>query len=399
MVILLQLCILLAVVSMRGRHLFGSHLVPTRTGSEVLTFSRRFGITITAKNFGISQQDGIPFIIRRERWYHRALRALGIASEIGAGNTSSGQRYFIVTDYPGHLERLLASGHVRLHLQQLFRMPVKSLHATPHKIWCVIEWEDVSKPDDHFSQHLALLRQISEATCASISRKHALPAPHKHGLDAVFIVAGHAGLLTLGVFGVISVFAGPIDIFDRRTLIVFGAVAGGVAAGAWLLGILTAFRGSSWGPWVVCDFLLCGILGFVLSGIVFVREANIRLPQAVASFKELPVISKVCVLECMNVRHISYGLDSYRFDSDRDCSPHSREAIMASKRQTNGRCASQAAFVYRVQIKHWREPGNFAFSPSAEVFDRFSTGSVLRVPVHAGALGFQWVDMGQFHVR
>ena len=122
MVILLQLCIFLIFAVIRGRFLFGRHLSAISPGSQTLDFTYHAPLGHFTKHVGLCQRDGIPFVIRREKWYHRALKANGIASEISAGDCAFDQRYFITTDFPGHLEQLLASEELLMQVQKLFQM-------------------------------------------------------------------------------------------------------------------------------------------------------------------------------------------------------------------------------------------------------------------------------------
>jgi hypothetical protein len=398
MVILLQLCIFLLFAAARRSFVFGKHLSPSASGSNNLSYTNRARSVTTARHIGVVQTHGIAFIVRRERWYHRLLKAMGIASEVRTGNAGFDESYFITTDHPGHLEELLASPDLKECLHKLFSMPVTSLHATPHKMWCEISREDRSKNDDHFASHWELLHQISRATGTSVANTSGDGAARKLGWAAALVVAVHAGLFSLGVFGFLPTFVDSVHTLSTRDLMAMGAIAGAIAGAAWFLGVVMFFRASSWAPWVMADFVLAGVIGFMLSGIFFVREANIWLPQAAATVHELPVVSKSCTLKCGKGRRSSRR-SSYQFDSDRDCNPQSRQAIMASKKREDQRCVRRAKFEYRVELRHWREPGQYAFKPDADVFDTLRTGSYLQVPVHAGALGLEWIDWDELRAR
>ena len=400
MVIILQLCIFLVFAIWRGRYLFGKHLTPISPASQTLSFRRGIGGVNTHRHIGISQLDGIPFIIRRERWYHRALKAIGIASEVSAGRPDFDKRFFITTDFPGHLGKLLASRDFQKHLQELFALPVKSLHATRDRIWCVIQPEDASRPIDHFGPHLEALRNISVASGISPADGSSKPASHKLGLAAAAVIAVHAGLLGLGLFGLLPTRADAIHTEYLPNLIVVGVVAGAVVAGTWFLLLLAVFLGSSWSSWVLADFILCGFLGIVLSGIVVVREANIHLPQPAATVHVLPIVKKVCVFKCSPARRgLNLQRHSYWFDTDRQCSPELRAAFLQSRQQSNSNCTLRPSFDYSIRVKHWRASVPYSFSPSAEVFDTLSTGNLLSVPVHPGALGFEWIDRDEIKAK
>jgi len=399
MVIFLQLCIFLLAVIIRGRFLFGLHL---RNGGHYngLTFTVKTKYGISARHIGLIQENGIPFVVMQERWYHRLLKGIGIASEIKVSDTKFDKKHFITTDYPTHLEQALASGKLMESLKELFALPVKSLRATPHKIWCVIREDDFQESDGYYHQHTDLLTEIAKAGRAASTIENGPRSSRKLGSFALAFICVHAGLFTLGVLGTIPTLADSIEMIDKHGLLNKGAFFGIVAAGIWLLGILAVFRGSSWVGWVVVDFIMCGIVGFILSGMVFVREANIHWFQPPAQIFDQPITQKICTLKCKKscgrrcTEHRTYA-----FQSDAECVPQSRKNIMEEKVQTDAICASEAWFEYTIGVKHWHNTSDYHFEPSTTLFDSVQTGALLRVPVHEGALGLEWVDTDRIFAK
>jgi len=399
MVIILQLCIVVVFVVLRGRTLFGFHLRPIEPGSDALAFDLRFHRQRVARHVGLARSGAIPFVIRRERAYHRLLKNIGMSSEINVGSPSFDERYFITTDFPGHLEQLLASEDLQRHVHELFKLPVKSLHATRRRIWCVIAVSDLAKPDDYLNQHRALLRAIFEDTRAARVRGHASPGWRWQGMAALSVIAVQAGLLTLGLFGFLLPFAGVSRTADMGLLFLMGIAAGLLAAAIWLLFILGLFLGSSWCAWVLADFVLCGVLGFGLSGIFIVRDANIQLPQPEARIYRQPVIEKSCVLRCRKGSGRRSRGSSYVFDTEAACSPSSRAQNMDLKRRADPNCASRAWFDYRLTVRHWRKSSSYSFTTRAELFDAVKTGDKVRLPVHPGALRLEWLNWSEITAR
>ncbi len=398
MVVFLQLCLFVIAVSLRGRYLFGRHL-RADSASGRLSYTARSKYGITARHVGIVQRNGIPFIVKSERWYHRLLKSIGIASEIRIASSEFDRKYFITTDYPTYLERTLGSGQLLSHLQELFALPVKSLHAMPNKIWCVIRKDDLQEADAHYEKHFALLDTISKSSSRSIGYDHGL-VPSRLGVMAFLCVCVHAGLLTLGIFGIFPTLADSVDVVDTLAWVLKGIMAGSAAAAIWLFLILNIFRGSSWICWVFADFVLCGLLGFVLSGIFVVREANIHLPQPPPQVYGQPIMQKTCILECKrSCGRRCTQRSSYPFHSDASCNPQSRAAIMQEKRQADHICRSSAWYEYTIQVRHWQKLSHYSFSPDVSLFDSVRVGDFLNVPVHERALRLEWVDTDSIQVR
>ncbi len=400
MVIFLQLCIFLTAVTIRGRFLFGAHLKKSSSQPDGLTYIVTSKNGISARHIGITQPSGIPFIIKREKWYHRILKSLGIASEIRVTSDEFDKTYFITTDYPNHLEQTLASGKLLTHLQALFALPVKSLHATPRKMWCVIRKDDLQASDSHYAQHFALLAEISKTSSISSGYEVASSTSRRLSVTAFIFISIHAGLLTMGLLGAFPTLADSVDMVDAGAWIAKGILLGILLAIVWFFAILHMFRGSSWVCWVLADFVLCGVLGFILSGVFVVREANTHLPQPPAQVFTQPILQKVCVLECKKrCGRRCTRRSSYRFQSDATCSPESRYAIMQEKKQTDYICANSAWYEYTLHVQHWREPSDYSFSPSEALFDNVRTGTMLNVPVNEGALGLEWIDTDEIQAR
>jgi hypothetical protein len=397
MIIFLQLCILCLVALLRGRVLLGLHLEETSREPGVLSFHRT--LPVARRHVGVLRESGIAFVIKRERWYHRVLKAAGVASEISLGDDRLDARYFIATDHPGHLEQVLRSEVVSRHLRELFSLPVASLHATPHRIWCVIETHDVSRPESDFAPHLDLLRKISRADTAPSAGERESSGLPSLGLLALAAVAIHAGLLMLGLFGWLPAIFETVHMPESRTLQVTGLILGAAAAFFWLLGLLFIFIGSSWVSWVLADFLLFGVIGFVLSGAYAATAANVLLPQPPAQIREMTVVQRVCVLRCISGTRRSSGYRSLIHASDRECSPESRGEIKLKARRSVAACRATAMFTYEVFLKAGSGPETVSFSPDAQMFDRFHTGSLVDVPFHPGALGIRWVDWNEVRVR
>ncbi|WP_421694764.1 hypothetical protein [Aestuariivirga sp.] len=391
MVILLQICIFIGFALFRGTTLIGEHLSPASPGSDTLCFTLKTRKGIWARHIGLVQQGGIPFVIRRERWYHRLLKKLGIASEISAGHETFDRTFFITTNFPGHLEQLLASKELQAAVRKLFDLPVKSLHATRRRIWCTLWYKDLHKSDEELAGHLTLLKDISAASQASFARERAPAAWRWRGGAALLFIALQAGVLMFGLLGSFPAYFDWAQTVNTYSLAVTGLAAGVIAAILWTSFIIVVFSESPWTSWVLADFVLFGFLGFVLSGMVVLREVNVMAPQPAATVYLQPVVEKICVLQCKMGRRRRARRLSYTFHTDSDCAPQRREEIRLSKIASEPICASSAWFDYSLRVKHWQQGEPYMFSASSFLFDAVQTGSTVRLPVHPGALGFQWL--------
>jgi hypothetical protein len=392
MVIILQLCLFLIAVAIRGRYLFGKHL-GSGDGSNTLSYLSKSRYGIKSRHIGLTQENGIAFNVKRERWYHRIFKAIGIASEIKISNPEFDHKYFIDTDYPDHLELTMASGQLQAHLQALFALPVKSLHATKNRIWCVIDKRDLNVSNSHYSEHLKLLAAISTCSSKSTIQDENTSRSNNLGLIAFLFICAHAGLLTLGIFGFFPTLADNIDTIDETSLAFKGMTAGLITSGAWFFLILHFFRQTSWICWVFVDFIFCGIIGFTLSGIFIMREVNAHYLQPPAKIFEQRIMQKSCELKCSKRcgKHCTHR-SSYNFPLEAQCTPEARSVNLAQKKQADYICQSSAYFEYKVAVENWKKGPDYTFTPSLGFFDQIHVGTSLHVPVNTGALGLEWVD-------
>lgn len=392
MVIVLQILIFAIAFAFRGRFLFGMQL-KVLSGSDNLTYIGRRKHGIVSRHIGVTQENGIPFIIKRERWYHAVFKALGIAAEINVGNDAFDTKYFITTDHPSHLEEALRASAMISDLQALFQLPIKSVHATPSKIWCICKRDDLEESESHYDRHRELLSSISERAQKSSLNENLANTRRYLGLLALIVLAVHAGLVTLGIFGALPTFADFIYTLEVESLLAKGALGGLTAAGVWLLALLAVFARSSWVCWVLVDFMLCGLIGFALSGIIILREANINLPQAPATVVASMVTQKTCTINCSKRcgKHCTRR-SYYPYQGDTECAPEARVAALEYRKQTDYICNSNANFSYKIHTSGWPGMPQYSFTSRPSLFDAIQQGSTLAVPINPGAAGLKWID-------
>jgi hypothetical protein len=201
MVFLVQLCIFLGALFYRRGFLLGNHLQQSSYEPRWLTYTNQYKSMIVARHIGVIQEFGFPFIITREKWYHRILKSLGIASEISVGENGFDRKHFLITDYPTHLEKILKSENIVSKITEIFSFPVDSFHATRNKMWIIIQRKDFNKADEYYHNQLSalswiskLVQEVNRDTKTSFENK-------KTGAYALAFLATHAGMVLLGILG------------------------------------------------------------------------------------------------------------------------------------------------------------------------------------------------------
>lgn len=393
LVFIIQISLLIIFFILRGRFLFGKHLTESKQTPERLDYIQiPINRNVKERHVGLRQSHGIPFFIRSERWYHRVLKAIGIAVEIKVQNQDFDKKYFIATDFPNHLERAISSGDLLKNLQDLFALPIKSLHAAPNAIWCVIEKKDRNKPEEYFTAHLQILKRISEYSTSKTSANYNLSETSRHSYWAFFAICVHLSLFGLGFMGMIPGSFDSIDIVNTTEWFITGILLGGVFAGGWLFLNLLILKRTPWICWFLTDFILFGVIGFLLSGIWIVRELNDLLPQPPATEFTQHIVKRECVLHCASNSRRS-RVTRYTHASDLACAPEARASEMQKKMLENYKCSNKAWYEFQIYTSHWKGNKNYGFPSSQALFDQTQTGSVLQIPVNQGALGLEWVDV------
>lgn len=398
MIFLIQLCAMLIVaLGFRLRYLMGWHLKPSKEYPEILDYNYRSKGTTYARHIGIIHQNGTPFIIRKERWYHRYLKELGLASEVEIGDEDFDKQYYITTDFPDHLEEQLRSAELRQNLAALFKNPVKALYVTPDKIWC-------SLTEPHMNVRISDLRFYADTLkCISVASQKAHEAEKKKSLRniAFFAICTHASLLTLATFmGFRFAFDKTVHILDAMHWMMLGFMCALVAALLWLQWLYHHFRKSSWLGWVLADFIVFGLAAFFCVSTLSIRSANIHLPQQPPAMQVQSVLSKVCILNCrQDCGKRCTRRSTYPYRSESLCTAESREKIYQEKLKLDDVCRSDAWFSYVLEIQHWETPSRYSFETFESVFDASRIGKSVTVPIHQGALGLRWIDDDEIRPR
>jgi hypothetical protein len=389
-VIVLQLCLFAAALLIRGRFLLGLHLKQVDGGLEYKATSKSHVIY----HFGINQADGIPFIIRKERWYHRLLKAIGIAEEIQLVDANINRTFFFTTDFPSHLEQAMYTHDIHKYLHELQKLGVKTIHATPTRMWCTLP--RMSKEDDPsagahiYRQHL---QAISKATQATPVIGYPARMLNYYRTHAIAVILVHAAFLGLGLFGILPTLLDSVDTVDWYEWLIKSLIFASILIGVWLAHLLYCFKHTSWICWVLADFLLCGLVGMLASSLFIVREINMDFPQRTSSYMR-QVMQNHCEIKCSK----SCGRRCTRHSTHRiqpeDCTVQMRPQTYERIRARDYICRDgRANYHFAITIPHWKgEKGTYHFDATTRQYDQMPVGTAISIDVNHGALGLEWVD-------
>lgn len=399
MVVVLQFCIFAVAALGCVSLLRGWHLMRRSSVSDVLGFRFSFLRQLAAQHVGLLRRGGLSFAIRRRRWYHRQIDALGLTPAISSGDDGFDDAYVVVTDDPRDVARLLAAPDLRRDVGALFDLGARSLQATRTRIWCALNSLALARSDDDPAPYLDVLGRISDHMSVGVSGRWPAPAGPRRGLAAVAVLAVQAGLLALGLFGMWLTALDPVLTVDPDALAVTGLAAGTLMAMLWFFGLLALFRNSPYIYPVLAGFALYGLAGFALAGVPVVRAINVLPTLSPVEVTLQPIVARVCTLQCTRSRFSFPRTMRFAYSSDAACTPAARQAARSQKLREPPHCIRGTWFEYSLSIRDWRGGGAFTVTPDVAFFDSVRTGQMVSVPVHQGAFGLGWVDPGDIRAR
>jgi hypothetical protein len=150
--------------------------------------------------------------------------------------------------------------------------------------------------------------------------------------------------------------------------------------------------------WLLADFALAGLPGFLLGGVLVARAADLGLDRAPPAVATVRVRSTACALECSTGSGKARKVSTWPLAAP-ECAAAGRPATLEAMARRDPKCASRAAFRFTVTVEHWL-PGHppWDLDAGAARHDRAAPGRPVEVPVHPGALGLAWVEPGEVNV-
>ncbi len=398
MALLIQLTIFLIVFAYRGRRLLGWHLTPEGPNG-LMSITRDKRNNITSMSIGYSHDGLLPLLVREEKWYHSLLKRFGISAELPVDDAAFDARYFVTSDFPHHTDMAAHSKKLVEAIKELFALNVVSLHATGDRIWCVIPTAELSKPMHHFTRHREILQRIANLSAEVRGDRKLAGRSLRNIIAMIAFLAAHAGLVAFGTLGILATYADSIRTLDWWQLIFTGIGLGLAGVVLWYALFRLFFGGTSWAGWVAVDFVLAGLAGMMLSGVVLAREANHWLGSGAATVMQQEVTDRSCTIRCRQGcgKRCSRTATFKPGDISACDSAAGRLAFMASAKSQSHICHSSAWFDLSVTVKDWRNPKKtLEFAPDEKQYEKTRIGEPVPIPVNPGALGIAWVDDDDF---
>jgi hypothetical protein len=394
MVALIQLVLLAIVFALRRSSLLGRDLKPISSDSDTTKLEAvyRSKNSIISRKIGFAHSQNLTFVVRKEKWHHRFLKFLGLASEISLPDEALNRALFVLTDYPNQLEHAMRSDALLAAIRELFQMNIKALHVVHDRVWCSIGSQDRNKGSEFFDHHRELLKKIAQYAQMPSHLSEEKPAIRRQSLALIFI-SFHMALLLTGLFGVLPQLMDDFEVVKTSEWFVKSANYIVPVIFLWTSLITLCFGGSSWLGWVLADFVLSGIVGLVLFGLLAVREANIHFDTSQAQIIETPIQQRYCELTCSTGSGKRRRSRTYTL-SEMMCESASRPSVMAEYRQRDYYCQSSARFSFHLKVAHWRTDATAPFYLAVQqaFYDQTRVGAKLAIPSHSGALGIEWID-------
>ena len=345
---------------------------------------------------GLELNQVVYFSISSERWYHRFLKHLSLATELQTGHARLDDELFFVSDAPEHFWQLMQDKTFSAAIHDLFlRVGVKSLRAYGTRMWVRTPTRDKENYDRLYKENIiSNLEKIAAfVEQKNIDYQHTsddrLIAP-RHG--AMMMMAAHAAFFTLAVFGAIPAMLQTTELLAHTPWIAKSGALAIVGLCAWL-GIMMFLVGrSSWAALVIVDFVVFGIIGIVATAFFVLREVNISFDVQDPQTYTRRIVQQDCTLTCKSGGRRSHST-THKL-SYAQCLAPERAMTINTYMQRDYKCGRRSWFTYYISVDPWMAPLHkpYRFKTNEELFDSTTLGTALDIPVHSGFVGIPWVD-------
>jgi hypothetical protein len=388
MTLIIYLIIFFSVFTGRSYFLRGRHL-KDKDGVLDYVVHGKHG-NFTRYSVGIRIDDTLPFIIRREKWYHRFFKFLGLAHEVDVPDEDLGKELFFITDRPDHLADALHSPALLEQLRQLFALPVETLYCTNGRLWFKPKGKDKNLNLSDFARHTEILRRI-ETELKKIQLDDIHTAKPVRRLLAFGFIAVHAAFLVLAISGGLPILFEPTEIIDHGKLFAIALLGAFAVSFIWLLLIILAFARTSFFTWVLGDFLVFGLAGLIFTTGFMLREVNVVFDESEVMVRVQQTVTKNCSLKCKRSGRRA-STNTYVL-SEAQCT--NRAETLATYKASHGDCRNSSWFSYKVFVQSWAKSQKkpFKFDTNGDIYDRTAIGGYFEIPTHAGRLKIEWVDL------
>jgi len=243
---------------------------------------------------GVDTPKPFNFVVRHERFHDRMFKWIGVTLELQTKDAEFDRKLFVESDARGvaillrrnpELRKALVAISAIAKSNRLRRMRVRCLHG---RLWVEFRPKDESVVYGVTQALVPLLHELKNGITAHRFTVEELRDPFVWRAAAVLALS--TASLALGVYGLLRSAFGRTDIIDSGSLFTACAVPGVFAAGCVLITVMWWLGSTSRAHTVMCEFILVGGAGFILSTYALAREANIDFDFGAA---ETVVLSNV----------------------------------------------------------------------------------------------------------
>jgi hypothetical protein len=387
--------------------LYGDHLEALDSYFKFIRRNKeKKAVSITIRFFDI---QNIVFMIKREKWYHRLLKYLNLATELNSGDDRLDWHTYILADHPDHMQGVVKNQHFIKAVEELFfNHQIDELRCIGNTISVnsiIRDGETEKEKEKSIAKNLYAIKKI-------INEQEIFEYAQPYGSRTVRFAFGfmalHFALLILGLsslFGNITI--STLAIPDVKAFNFYAGYISLAAMGLWLFAIITTIGRTAWSALVIVDFILFGIIGIFLSTNLAMREINARLDQSPLTIAQSKIVYKSCQLKCRSTGR-SVGRRStipivYTYNlTPKQCLPQNRGITFRYYAERYSECRQKAYFNYKLHIKKWHSSMNisrFSFETDEAEFDRTLIGQKVDVPYNQGFLNFIWLDTANITVK
>lgn len=311
----------------------------------------------------VSAPGEFDFAFKRESWYDRVCKFLGLSVEYQVGSAEFDRLVYIVSN-DGHLAKQLQTqeamrdGVMALFKLDLYTCVVTEICCSKGRLWAVVkvgkqfrhksDWKYLTKVEQSTA---ALLYQLA-VTLKAVRPQEAATERDPFVLRAAIVLACSTGLMVNGMAHAARLFLLTDALtLDTGPLWLYAAYGAGLSVAGLLLLALFMLGRSARAHLVLIELVLVGGIGALLTLFTELRDLNMEADKSPTAFVQAKIIDKT----------------------------------MSRSRKGGTR--------YYVQVPDWIEPGEVRkIHVSSDFYAAADAGKSISFEQRAGFLGIRWVQ-------